>query len=122
MKHLIRTGHTINPTANDAATLGINRFDGTQANDGRTTRLLAVLVSVAGDHTADALTRKMLQCASAELFDAAARLDRMGQCGTSPAFKQLEGAACAHLIGDRDAVALTPGAVERLRSVGGAHA
>ncbi len=69
-----------------------NRFDGTQTNDGRMTRLLAALASVAGDHTSDKLARQMIRNATAELFDAAARLDRLGQCGTASAL-QLEGAA-----------------------------
>ena len=67
-----------------------NRFDGTQANTAHTTRLLAALASVAGDHTGDKLARQMIRNATAELFDAAARLDRLGHCGTVPAL-QLEG-------------------------------
>jgi len=64
---------------NTEATL--NRFDGSTANDGRTTRLLGSLVSVASDHTADKLARQLLRNAAADLFDAAARLDRQQQCG-----------------------------------------
>lgn len=62
----------------------LSRFDGTQLNDGRTTRLLAALASAAGDHTRDKLAQQMIRNATAELFDAAARLERIGSCGQAP--------------------------------------
>lgn len=81
LKTLTRVADASKPGAGPGTFL--NRFDGTQANDGRTTRLLGALVSIAGDHTADKLTRQLLRNAAADLFDAAARLDRMGLCGAS---------------------------------------
>ncbi len=62
----------------------IPAFDGTQVNNARTTRLLAALVSVAGDHTQDKVARQMLRNATAELFDAAGRLDRLNDRGPVP--------------------------------------
>ncbi len=78
MKHIIRTG----PPGNTRDGGGFPRFDGSEPNDARITRLLAVLASVAGDHTGDKLARQMIRNATADLFDAAARLERVGQCGS----------------------------------------
>lgn len=76
MKHVIG----ITPCGNPEVAQPIVRFDGSQSNDARTTRLLAVLASVAGDHTGDKLARQMIRNATAELFDAAARLERIRAC------------------------------------------
>lgn len=77
----------VNPTP--SAQNPLSRFDGAQLNDGRTTRLLAALTSAAGDHTRDKLAQQMIRNATAELFDAAARLERVGHCGQ--AARQLSG-------------------------------
>ena len=81
-----KTPGGVNPTHGRTVTASaVSRkpllFDGTHSNDERITRLLAALTSAAGDHTDDKVARQMIRNATAELFDAAARLGRIGRCG-----------------------------------------